>query len=1428
MLKATSATSVRIIWLSMLVGLSILLASDTSFAQMREAHNGYDKGTPAESKSGLAGLSSYAQDKIETVNLANGNFALHIPLVTIGGRGAASYTIALTYNSKVWIGHNEVELIVEDLDRRIFVRRNHNAVRYDDGTLTKPNLIPLGGGWSISKGPAIKVRMVDMDPLVAGKPEKSGYQYVMTKVWLVLPDGSEVEMRDVATNGAPALTQDDGTGYHPRIDRNRGRVWRSTDGSAITYVTDDDNGVATGLLAGWVYLADGTRLRLGNGGKCKEIIDRNGNRLDINSDDQAKTVTYVDSLGREVILREIIQSDDTVGATVTIKGYDGVSDRVISVDTGMIGATDVSGNPVNLRSDYWSLQRPFITGDYDGYNLGSHTYGAPHTDLFYDHNTGEGSDIFAHYSDITEETPVTRLNLLDGRAFQFRYNQYGELAEIVYPGGGLTQLNYEAGGSPLCEGGPLSVMLNRRVKERKVLSDAVNVDAVWTYAWDTVIEGGTSFPRATMEVRQGNGGLLLMREKHYFLALNKEYRTCSALFSDGTGSERWDNAKEYKVERETSTGVQTEKREWEQRELLSWANDPGSAVNAYRQEHGQEQPPNDVRVDSEDMVLENGKLKRTKYEYDDPNDGTNNDFNNVTSVIEYDFGSTTGDVGQKLRQIRRTYVTSLNNYCYTNLNARTGSCDGSVSTDMKEVIHLRRLLSSEEVLDANDVIEARTEYEYDNYQADQNGNYAPIVTNPGMSRYEVGRFGLYNVISEPRGNVTRVRSLISVGSYAEGYSQYDNAGNVVKVKDPNGNATTISYQDNFGNGSNPETGTFTPPAPTFTLPTTITNAANHSVKLQYSYARGIATGVKDANGVISKTDYDDFDRPTRVTAAYGLAEQTVSEMSYPTASANEARASKQLDATRWLSSRTVFDGFGRSIKSSQSEDGLHYNNFSINSGIHSDIKYDGLGRPRFSTNPYRASGEATNGWTRMAYDLAGRVFEVATFSGSPSSLPPETGTTGTGVTWTGSVTTTYDSEKTMVKDQDDKRRRSTTDGLGRLIKVDEMNDLVSVYAITNYTYDARGNLKRVNQGSQVRRFAYDGLSRLIYATNPEQAVDAALSYNGESWAMHYLYDAGSNLKEKTDTRRNSQGDLVKVSYTYDNLNRVRTRSYNDGTPTVTYDYDGQTTGKGRLVSVEAAGVSKYNFTAYDALGRLTVYNQATEGQTYSMTNSYNKAGLITSQGYPSGNKVVLTEYDSAGRVAGVQKQGGAYYAGDGSNPMLYTAHGAVSAMRLGNTLWEHTQFNSRLQPTQIGLGTASSNSSLLQLDYAYGLTASSNNGNITRQTISAPLPNSQTLTLVQDYEYDQVNRLKSAVETRGGVNQWKQGYGYDQWGNRWVKADSSTNYVPTPLLTPRSTNDISTETNRIQMSGFGYDQAGNLRSDPVAGLTRWSMMERAG
>jgi len=150
-------------------------------------------------------------------------------------------------------------------------------------------------------------------------------------------------------------------------------------------------------------------------------------------------------------------------------------------------------------------------------------------------------------------------------------------------------------------------------------------------------------------------------------------------------------------------------------------------------------------------------------------------------------------------------------------------------------------------------------------------------------------------------------------------------------------------------------------------------------------------------------------------------------------------------------------------------------------------------------------------------------------------------------------------------------------------------------------------------------------------------------------------------------------------------------------------------------------------------------------------------------------------------------------------------------VQLGNGLFEHTNFNARLQPTQIGLGTTTTGAtsiSVLGLDYSFGTT--NNNGNVLSQTITVPNGSGGTVSMIQNYSYDQVNRLSVATETVGGSSQWSQTYNYDVFGNRWV--NSSTGYQLS-LLTPTATNHINSLNNRSQMGSSHYDPAGNLDID---------------
>jgi len=284
-----------------------------------------------------------------------------------------------------------------------------------------------------------------------------------------------------------------------------------------------------------------------------------------------------------------------------------------------------------------------------------------------------------------------------------------------------------------------------------------------------------------------------------------------------------------------------------------------------------------------------------------------------------------------------------------------------------------------------------------------------------------------------------------------------------------------------------------------------------------------------------------------------------------------------------LRSRSTTDQLGRTIKSESAEDGATYT-------IFSDSVYQQMGKIVITTNPMRASSANTDGWTRSTKDDIGRVVTVETFSGRyPSG------------TATGTITTTYNAHATTVTDQAGKLRRSITDGLGRLIRVDEpdaagsLGTLTAPTQPTSYAYDSRGNLTQVSQGGQTRSFVYDGLSRLTQATNPE------------SGAISYTYDGDGNLKTKTDARS------VVTTFNYDGLNRVTSRTYSGPapggtTPAVTYTYDtlgAALNGKGRLTSISSS-VSSYSYGSYDVMGRAVTGTQTTDGQNYTMSYQYNR------------------------------------------------------------------------------------------------------------------------------------------------------------------------------------------------------------------------------
>ena len=159
--------------------------------------------------------------------------------------------------------------------------------------------------------------------------------------------------------------------------------------------------------------------------------------------------------------------------------------------------------------------------------------------------------------------------------------------------------------------------------------------------------------------------------------------------------------------------------------------------------------------------------------------------------------------------------------------------------------------------------------------------------------------------------------------------------------------------------------------------------------------------------------------------------------------------------------------------------------------------------------------------------------------------------------------------------------------------------------------------------------------------------------------------------------------------------------------------------------------------------------------------------------------------------------------------MTYNAAGGLTEMQYGNGRWESTQYNERLQPTQIALGYTPGNTSQIKLNYSYG--GSQNNGNVSSQSIEIFRKGDAPLVFNQTYQYDELNRLKDATETtNGGGQTWRQVYTFDRYGNRNFGAGTTTlGNCPTQVCNP----SISQSNNRITSSGWVYDSAGNTTTD---------------
>ena len=375
----------------------------------------YDKATPPQHATGVSSLGSYTSTELGTINLSNGSLNLRIPLGTVGGRGF-SIPLTLNYSSKVWSASMDT-----DTD---WAGQEHPVAYadYDRGGDWAGWGNFIGAGWSIGAVPIMISRRVQIQRITGG-PCNGGYAYLLTKFTLKMPDGGEVEFRDDLYDGAPLPATGCGSSAP-----TRGVRWHASDGSGTIFVKDvaEPDGLFFYDTSGTVITRDGTRYRF-NGSSCASITDRNGNKITIEQPSGLE-VRYTDQLGRVTTVKQNVADPDNssiaLAVLVTFPGYQG-QPRYFKIKSGVMNQ--------NYRPDI-APGVPVITGDWDPLSKG-YAWPAGTTRLF---NKSYG--MYAYQID--DLNVLTEVVLPDSRSLSFRYNQFGEVAEVTLPTGGKIQYDY--------------------------------------------------------------------------------------------------------------------------------------------------------------------------------------------------------------------------------------------------------------------------------------------------------------------------------------------------------------------------------------------------------------------------------------------------------------------------------------------------------------------------------------------------------------------------------------------------------------------------------------------------------------------------------------------------------------------------------------------------------------------------------------------------------------------------------------------------------------------------------------------------------------------------------------------------------------------------------------------------------------------------
>lgn len=1114
---------------------------------------------------------SYALSSAESIDMFSGHLNYELPLLQVGGRGSAGYTISLKIPSR-W------ETSVH----------THCETTQNFGVVCTPTLYSaLFGDYHpalVGYGPGAVMgrRTGGFAPCTyyGQTPPVQQYRMTSARTTVVFVDshGSEHELFDTALGGALSDGSSAGAcleGNPSYVPPNRGKIFASRDGTALTYINDSnviDNPTLLGnsgdvATGGRLFFPDGTMYRFNASGKVTYIRDRYGNitTFEYTASTVPELIRIVDPEGREVTF-----TYSSTGDTITYSRY--------------------GGGTQSIQVGYASLANR-LRADYQGAGL-----------AFYGELFSSVNDPGANTITVNPTLPSS-VTLPNTKQYQFRYNRYAELAEVVLPTGGRNEYDWAGGEAGTLPDGYMSfqdlALIHRVVKQRRAYTVSTGGTAVRT----TYYEPGTLGSGASREEAEAQYSLNAPRTVlHYYYGIP----TSSSFLQPGQ-EPLWNHGKEHTTSvLNAGATLKTTVNEWVQLPLPWQTPVIKSVTNKLTRSAG-------------------GQLwAKTEHEYDS--------FANITQTTETDWGA--GAIGSVIRRKTSSFVTDTS---YTHAG----------ETNLANFnVHLRRLPLTETVYKVTsgvDTQEARREYVYDE------ATYA-VQTCSGITRHDTnlpstGFDSTQYLADNPTrrntsftrfGNVTTARAWTAGSTYVTTRAAYDIAGNTIQVTDGNNVTSTATYPSTNACAYPSTVSVQTTPAITSSMTwdlstgKILTHTDANGVATQYGYeallgrmiSRWAAAGTADANQAL--IDYNDT---TLVVTTRQDLHQPQSgplvrkEFSKTYDGLGRLYEERQKTGGADIVVRTEYDALGRVLRRSiPAATPTNWETFEYDAldrvtrrtwddGSHEDTQYQIADLPLIAdqTRVIDAAGK----WRIMASDGLGRLIQVREPLASGSQ----------------DTTYTYNAlDNLLAVNQSGRLRSFSYNGLGRLLQAANPES-----GTVTYLYDGNGNLiQKTDARGIVTTMTYDALNRPL-----------TKNYSGGS-APNVTYNY--SLLRLTSIATTSG---VTQAFTYTNGGRIGTSTQTMGSMSYPFSYEYYLDGS--LKSVTYPSGRKISYPDVDLAGRVTKADGLLAGvpKTYVSSVQYAAHGALASMAL--GNNLIekwtynakrLQPYDIRLGTAGVDASAG--------------------------------------------------------------------------------------------------------------------------------------------------------------------------------------------